>query len=137
MQQYLTPLFGGMLIGLAATIMLLFSGRITGISGILASSFDRDIKANTWRYAFVIGLILGPILMRIYDQNLFSYQIDNSWAQVIVAGLLVGIGTRLGSGCTSGHGICGLPRFSKRSWLATITFMGVAIIVVAIREHLL
>jgi uncharacterized membrane protein YedE/YeeE len=115
-------LSGGILIGLAATGMLLFNGRITGISGILSQCFfSRDNRV--WRMMFLVGLLLAGSAYRIILGDAFSISIQTPTTQLIAAGLLVGFGTRLGSGCTSGHGICGLARFSPRSFVATLIFM--------------
>lgn len=116
-------LFGGALIGTAVTLMLLFNGRVTGISGILAQSLAKPNKESFWRWMFLAGMIVGGILMHSQNPELFTNLTGRSLGIVILAGLLVGYGTVMGSGCTSGHGICGLSRFSVRSALATITFM--------------
>lgn len=120
-----TPLasgLGGVLIGLAAGILLLFVGRVAGISGILGGLFlgkgDR-----VWRVAFLLGLLVGGAALLALAPQSFSTSPTSSKAVIIAAGLLVGIGTQLGSGCTSGHGICGLPRFSLRSLVAVVTFI--------------
>lgn len=132
----LAGLAGGVLIGLAAALMLLGSGRIAGVSGITARAVglsDEGIsRAGAW--AFVVGLPLGAIIVAA-----LSGGIDASFADPVtlaVAGLLVGIGTRLGSGCTSGHGVCGVSRFSRRSLVATVTFMVTGIATVAIMNAL-
>ncbi len=135
--EILFPLIGGILIGLAASLVLVGLGKITGISGILASAvFNPTLKENVWKIVFVCGLILGGLLMRRFYPELFNYSISTNIPLVIAAGLLVGFGTRLGSGCTSGHGVCGLPRLSKRSLVATLTFMGSGIITVLIKGAL-
>ncbi|RLA63401.1 MAG: YeeE/YedE family protein [Epsilonproteobacteria bacterium] len=122
------PLAGGILIGLAASIMLFFNGRITGVSGLIGMSLTKITRANDWRYLFIAGLILGSVLLNFVNPTFYDYQLPFGFGKAIVAGLLVGFGTRLGRGCTSGHGVCGLPRLSKRSLVVTLTFMGVAII---------
>ena len=109
------PLVGGALIGLAATLMLLFNGRVTGISGILAASLAKPLKDGVWRWAFVAGLIIGGFLMHIARPDLFINLSRRSTALVLIAGLLVGYGTVMGGGCTSGHGVCGISRLSIRS----------------------
>ena len=136
MENIIYPLLGGLIIGLAATMLLGFNGRVAGISGILAGTLSKVSKEHSWRYAFVLGLIFGGVSLRFLMPEFFNYTIDSSYIQMIIAGLLVGVGTRIGSGCTSGHGVCGLPRFSMRSLVATITFMAVAIITVFIKELL-
>jgi uncharacterized protein len=116
-------LLGGALIGTAVTLMLLFNGRITGISGILASSLTRPNKEGLWRWLFLAGMITGGFFMHQIRPDLFVNLSGRSLGAAAVAGLLVGYGTVMGSGCTSGHGICGLSRFSVRSAIATVTFM--------------
>ncbi|OZG73111.1 hypothetical protein BTA51_11480 [Hahella sp. CCB-MM4] len=129
------PLTGGILIGLAAVLMLWLLGRITGISGILWTSLVETDRH--WRLAFVAGLILGPLLAHYFLNLPIPESGGRNWPLIIVAGLLVGFGTRLGSGCTSGHGVCGLGRRSPRSLSATLTFMATGIITVFIVRHLL
>ncbi len=119
----LYPLIGGSLIGLAVTVMLLFNGRVTGISGIISSSLSAPKKDGYWRLLFIAGLISGGILMKIIRPDLLENISDRSVILVLAAGLLVGYGTVMGSGCTSGHGVCGISRFSPRSLIATLTFM--------------
>lgn len=119
----LLALFGGSLIGLAVTLMLLFNGRVTGISGILASSFAKPSLEGLWRWTFLAGLVFGGILIRYLHPEFFVNLSGRSTTSIFVAGLLVGYGTVMGSGCTSGHGICGISRLSVRSLLATLTFM--------------
>ncbi|QIK13881.1 YeeE/YedE family protein [Leclercia sp. 29361] len=123
----LSSLGGGLLIGLAAILLIHFCGRIAGISGILAGMLTKQTWKEGWRIAFIAGLIGSPLLFMLFFP-LPDINVQASWPVIIVAGLLVGIGTRLGSGCTSGHGICGLSRFSKRSLVATLTFMVVGIV---------
>jgi len=121
MMIYLQSLAGGMLLGAAAIFLLIFNGRIAGISGIVG----RLLNGNqaVLNAAFVLGLILGPVVYAVAFGSFPATTIAASWPVIIVAGLLVGIGTRMGSGCTSGHGILGMARFSKRSIAATITFL--------------
>ncbi|GAA3113929.1 YeeE/YedE family protein [Rhizobium viscosum] len=126
MTAYLPSLFGGMLLGLSAVLLLLVNGRIAGISGILGNLLGaRNAAAGI---AFVIGLLAGPFLYAAVLGDLPAMTVTASWPAVLLAGLLVGIGTRMGSGCTSGHGILGLARFSKRSLAATATFLVAGII---------
>jgi hypothetical protein len=129
-------LFGGVLIGLSAAMLLLFNGRIAGISGILNGLGQRSRSDEwLWRVAFLAGLMgAGAITMRLLGQATPS---PASVPVLIVAGLLVGFGTSMGNGCTSGHGVCGLGRLSKRSLVAVLTFMVTAIISVYITHHLL
>lgn len=116
-----SALIGGALIGLGALLLYLFSGRIAGISGIASNAlFNRD--GRSWRLAFVAGILIGPLLVSLVSSN-FNYSTPEFNWQLIVGGLLVGIGTGWGSGCTSGHGICGISRLSVRSIVATLIFM--------------
>jgi uncharacterized protein len=119
---------GGALIGLSAILLMLLTGRIAGISGILGDLAGGD---RAWRIAFLAGLIAAPLALGLKAPAMPSL------AVVAVAGLLVGFGTRLGSGCTSGHGICGIARLSPRSLAATVTFVVVAMLVVAVTRHAL
>lgn len=125
-----SALAGGSLIGLSATLMLLFNGRITGISGIIASSLNRTNSANPWRLSFLSGMILTGAAMTFLRPDLFVNLTQRSHALIIIAGFLVGYGTLLGSGCTSGHGICGISRLSTRSLVATGLFMLTAFLTV-------
>ncbi|MBD8455052.1 YeeE/YedE family protein [Serratia rubidaea] len=129
---HFTPLqsfFGGLLIGTAVWVLLLFCGRVAGISGILGNVLARATRDKGWRLAFLIGMVLSPLLYRL-AAPLPEIEIAASWPRLIVAGLLVGIGTRYASGCTSGHGVCGLARLSRRSLAATATFIVTAMITV-------
>jgi uncharacterized membrane protein YedE/YeeE len=129
-------LAGGMLIGLAAAVFILFNGRIAGISGILGGLLKPVPGDAWWRVAFLMGLIFASLLYRI-AAPLPEVRIDADSITLIAAGLLVGIGTRYGSGCTSGHGICGLSRLSPRSLVATACFMGAGFATVYAVRHLL
>ncbi|MBV1911676.1 MAG: YeeE/YedE family protein [Kangiellaceae bacterium] len=132
----LSGLLGGAIIGFSAAILMLFRGRTAGISGIVNGLMSKNTSDISWRALFIIGLILGPLVATLIDFELPS-RIDLSWQSVTIGGLLVGFGTNLGNGCTSGHGICGIGRFSSRSILATIIFMLVAVITVYFCQHLL
>lgn len=138
--MHFTPLasaLGGVLIGLAASLMVLGLGRIAGISGILGGLFQRIAATeNAWRFAFVLGLVVSPFIFHVFAE-LPPRRIDTSWPLLIVAGLLVGFGSRLGSGCTSGHGVCGLSRLSLRSLLATLGFMLTGFVTAFVVRHLL
>lgn len=116
---------GGALIGLSATLLLVLCGRVAGISGILEGVFSLKDKDVRGRLLFIFGLLLGGALLGYGYPTAFQGEIEIGWIELIVAGLFVGFGTRLGSGCTSGHGVCGLSRFSVRSLVATMTFMAV------------
>ena len=125
---------GGALIGLSVALLMLLLGRIAGISGILGESLSTD---KGWRLAFLAGLIAALLVAILAGFGVASPQMPGSWGVIILAGLLVGFGTRLGAGCTSGHGICGIARLSPRSLTATAIFMAAAIIVVFVTRHVL
>lgn len=124
-------LVGGLLIGLAAMILILFCGRIMGISGIIGGLFQKK-SGLLWRLFFLFGLFSAPWIYQLFTQTMPLVELNAPWWMIIIAGLLVGFGTRLGSGCTSGHGVCGLSRFSLRSLVSTLIFMVVAIITVLV-----
>lgn len=128
-------LLGGLLIGLAAAMFVLLNGRIAGISGILGGLLQPARGDVGWRAAFLLGLIGSPLAYGLFA-TLPAVQIDAGFGALIAAGLLVGIGTRYGSGCTSGHGVCGIGRGSPRSLAATGTFMATAILTVFVARHL-
>jgi uncharacterized protein len=128
---------GGALIGLAAVLLMLTTGRIAGISGILGGALAPGASGKSWRIAFIGGLIVAPLTGELVGLPLPVPQMPSSWVVIVAAGLLVGFATRLGSGCTSGHGICGIARLSPRSIVATCIFMGAAIVVVALTRHVL
>ena len=130
-----TSLAGGILIGTAAAMFLLLNGRIAGISGILGRLLRPRAGDTGWRVAFVLGLVAAPLVYQLVAP-LPSVQIDAGTALLVVAGLLVGVGTRYGSGCTSGHGVCGLSRLSARSLAATAAFMGAGFITTFVIRHL-
>ena len=129
--EVLMPLTGGVLIGISASMMLLFSGRIAGVSGIFGGTLFKHGKERAWRFSFIAGLIAGGVLLYIINAEFFENSSGRGLLAVTIAGLLVGIGTRIGGGCTSGHGVCGIGRFSGRSLTATVTFVlaGMAIVV--------
>jgi uncharacterized membrane protein YedE/YeeE len=133
-----TPLsaaIGGALIGLSAVLLMLLTGRIAGISGIFGGLLNPASSDRGWRIAFIAGLILAPLLAAAIGYGMPTPQLPSSWTVTIAAGLLVGFGARLGGGCTSGHGICGVARLSVRSIAATAIFMLTAIATVAITRH--
>jgi uncharacterized membrane protein YedE/YeeE len=135
-----TPLsaaIGGGLIGLSAVMLMLLTGRIAGISGIFGGLLDLKAGDKDWRIAFIAGLILAPLLAGWIGYGMPSPKLPSSWTVIVAAGLLVGFGTRLGGGCTSGHGICGVARLSPRSIAATVIFMLAAIATVAVTRHVL
>jgi hypothetical protein len=138
--QNFTPVsaaIGGGLIGLSAVLLMLLTGRVAGISGIFGGCLDFRSTDKGWRVAFIAGLVLAPLIAGWMGHAMPPPQLPASWAVIIVAGLLVGFGTRLGGGCTSGHGICGLARLSIRSMTATAIFMVAALVVVALTRHVL
>jgi uncharacterized membrane protein YedE/YeeE len=128
---------GGGLIGLSAVLLMLLTGRIAGISGIFGGLLDPGNNDKGWRIAFIAGLILAPVISGWIGCAMPAPKMPASWTVIIAAGLLVGFGARLGGGCTSGHGICGVARWSDRSIAATVIFMLVAILTVAVTRHLL
>jgi uncharacterized membrane protein YedE/YeeE len=131
----MASLAGGLLIGVAAAMFALFNGRIAGISGVLGGVF-RPVKGElAWRVAFILGLVAAPLAYALFA-SVPEPRIDAGWGELVVAGLLVGIGTRYGSGCTSGHGVCGLSRLSLRSLVATVAFMGAGFATVFVVRHL-
>ena len=130
-------LAGGLLIGLAAALLLLLNGRIGGVSGIVGGLLVRKGSEAGWRAAFVAGLLLGALAYVLATGDALAVRMQASLPVLAAAGLLVGFGTRLGSGCTSGHGVCGVARLSKRSIAATATFFGVAILTVFLTHHIL
>ncbi|MCK6508866.1 YeeE/YedE family protein [Myxococcota bacterium] len=139
LQSLMMGAIGGTMIGLSVAIMLLFLGRITGISGIFGGALIPTDGDRLWRAVFVLGLLVGGVsLWWLYPT---AFPVDAlksmSWPVVVLAGLLVGVGTRMGSGCTSGHGICGLARFSVRSLVATVTFILAGAATVFLARHVL
>ena len=136
MQQFALPLLGGVMIGLSAVMLLAINGRIAGISGIAAGLTRLPWKQDAyWRLAFLAGLLLGPLVaMALSGGNLIGAPLASP-VVLVAAGLLTGIGTALGGGCTSGHGVCGLARLSPRSLVATVLFMAVAIVTVVVTRH--
>lgn len=135
----LTPIpgfLGGALIGLSAALLMLLTGRIAGISGIFGGLLSTTANDRGWRIAFIAGLIAAPLLAtRLTSAALPSPAMPTSLILIVVAGLLVGFGTRMGGGCTSGHGVCGIARLSARSLIATAVFIATAIATVAIARH--
>jgi uncharacterized membrane protein YedE/YeeE len=127
-----TASIGGALIGLSAVMLMLLNGRIAGISGILSGIALASPGDKVWRILFVTGLIVAPVLVWLGTGVKPAFQMDASWPVIILGGLCVGFGTRLGSGCTSGHGVCGLSRLSKRSLVSVVLFMGAGMATVAI-----
>ena len=132
-----SALIGGALIGAASALLMLLTGRIAGISGILGGCLARAPGDRDWRVAFLGGLVAAPLISGLFGHPLPLPEMRASWAIVISGGLLVGFGTRLAGGCTSGHGVCGIARLSPRSISATIIFMLAALVVVAVPRHII
>ncbi|TWO68024.1 YeeE/YedE family protein [Caenimonas sedimenti] len=130
-----SSLAGGALIGIAAAMLALLNGRIAGISGVLGGLLTPVRGDIGWRVAFVAGLLVAPLLYLLLAE-VPRAQIDAGYVALVLAGLLVGVGTRYGSGCTSGHGVCGLSRLSPRSLAATASFMGAGFLTVYVTRHL-
>jgi len=133
----ISALIGGLLIGGTATLTLWANGRIAGISGILSGVIVPGSSDRIWRILFVLGMLAGAIVYAVIRGAPADLELQVGPAGAIIAGLLVGFGTRLGSGCTSGHGICGLARFSRRSFTATLVFMATAILTVFVIRHVI
>ena len=133
--NYANALFGGALIGLSAAVVLLLNGRVTGVSGILAGTLERPDRETLTNVAFIVGLCGGPIIFFLVFGIWPVVRVNPSWAVMTIAGLLVGFGTRLGSGCTSGHGVCGLARLSLRSMVAVAVFLLAGIITVFVMNY--
>tara|TARA_B100001146_G_scaffold80247_1_gene71226 strand:+ start:104 stop:535 length:432 start_codon:yes stop_codon:yes gene_type:complete len=124
-----SSLIGGLIIGVAVVLFFITTGRLAGISGIVSSTLEKNENKFS-NLLFIIGLVLGPLVFIFFSQNDVVFKMTSSIPLIIVGGLLVGLGTKIGRGCTSGHGICGISRFSMRSILATIIFMIFAMITV-------
>lgn len=131
-----TSLAGGLLLGLAAALFILLNGRVLGISGILGGLIKPRAGDTSWRIAFILGLLVAPTVWALFASPV-APRIEAGWGVLVVAGLLVGWGTRYGSGCTSGHGVCGLSRLSPRSLVATLAFMGAGFATVLVVRHLI
>ncbi len=133
----ISSLAGGVLIGIAAGVLWVFNGRLAGISGIFGDALGIRLPEIGWRWMFVAGLIAGGVVMFAIEPGYFPRGVQGALPVAIAGGLLVGIGTRLGSGCTSGHGVCGIARVSPRSIAATLIFMATGGITVFVTNHLL
>ena len=135
-----TPLsaaIGGALIGLAALMLMLLAGRVAGVSGIAAGILGVGSIDRGWRLAFIAGLILAPLAAMAAGYAVPVPEMPASWVVTVAGGLLVGFGARLGGGCTSGHGVCGFSRLSRRSIAATLIFVGMAMVTVALMRHVI
>lgn len=126
---------GGALIGLSAVLLMLFTGRIAGVSGIFDGLINPQTSDRAWRAAFIAGLVAAPVVAALVGYAVPMPQMPGSYITIVVGGLLVGFGARLGNGCTSGHGICGIARLSPRSIAATGMFMVAAVVAVALTHH--
>lgn len=135
-----TAIAGGLLIGLAAVLLFAGIGRIAGVTGILAGTFNSLFQGQKselgWRLVFIIGMLISPLLYRMIAP-LPMIDIQTDWPAILTAGLIVGFGTRLGSGCTSGHGVCGISRLSPRSIIATLAFMGAGFLTTYVIRHVI
>ena len=129
-------LIGGSIIGIAVSLLLLFNGKVLGVSGILGELFNNQLSKNYWRLFFVLGLLISPLIYSIFHP-IPLIEISSNKLLIIVGGLLVGFGSRLGSGCTSGHGVCGLARLSVRSFIATMTFIFFGFVTVFVIQKVL
>jgi hypothetical protein len=130
-------LFGGIILGIAAALYVLLHGRILGISGIVSGLLHPKATDTAWRLSLVLGLISAPFLATLFLGIFPIVEIDSSWLAIVIAGVLVGFGAQYGSGCTSGHGICGLSRLSPRSLIATVAFMSAGFVMVFVIRHLI
>lgn len=134
----LASLFGGLLIGLSAVLLMLFLGRIMGATGILTGALLPESAQDwSWRIALLLGMFTGPWLFRLFSGSLPTIDVPSSTTLLMVGGLLVGVGVTLGSGCTSGHGVCGLARGSRRSFAAVMLFMASTAVTVFVTRHVL
>lgn len=131
MNSWVLALVGGVVIGVAVTVMLLFNGRVVGISGIVGGLLTKA-GGNSWRVSLLLGLIVGGLILRFFSPEVLVNELPVGLSVFVWAGLLVGYGTAMGGGCTSGHGVCGISRLSKRSVVATVVFMVAGILTVAV-----
>ena len=127
---------GGSIIGIAVSLLLLFNGKVLGVSGILGELLNHPLSKNYWRLFFVLGLLISPLIYSIFHP-IPIIEITSNKLLIIAGGLLVGFGSRLGSGCTSGHGVCGLARLSVRSFIATMTFIFFGFVTVFVIQKVL
>jgi uncharacterized membrane protein YedE/YeeE len=135
--SFFSALLGGALIGLGAAALMLFSGKIAGVSGIVSGLLSPKPGDLSWRVSLVIGMLTVGAVLALVSPELYGFGVNRSWVAVAAAGLLVGFGARLGSGCTSGHGVCGLARLGPRSLVATLTFMSTGAFAAYLVNHLL
>jgi hypothetical protein len=137
MHHFLLAIIGGGLIGIAAVMMMGLKGRIAGVSGILAGTFIESGSERMWRILFIVGIVIGGAIPALLSSDFRPPAPEAGTLLILVGGLLVGLGTGLGSGCTTGHGICGIARLSPRSVVATCTFMGAAFLCVYLLRHVI
>jgi len=130
-------LLGGIILGVAAALYVLFHGRILGISGIISGFLHPKPGDRAWRMALILGLLTAPLLAALFFEIRPIVEVEADWLAVVIAGLLVGFGAQYGSGCTSGHGICGLSRLSPRSLVATVSFMTAGFLIVFVLRHVI
>lgn len=135
--ELLTPMLGGALIGLGASALLLFSGKIAGVSGIFGGLLQPKAGDFAWRLSFVLGIVAAGAVISLLRPDLFAMGVTRSMPALIAAGVLVGFGARLGSGCTSGHGVCGIARLGPRSFVATATFMATGALATFVVNHVM
>ncbi len=140
--NHFTPwmsLAGGILLGIASAMFILVNGRILGISGIMGGLLAPKVRDASWRIAFLLGLFASPLAARLLFPSdwICVPRIDAGWGTLVAAGLMVGLGTRYGAGCTSGHGVCGLSRLSPRSLVATLSFMAAGFAMVFVIRHVI
>ena len=134
--DWVNALIGGVLIGISVSFMLLWTGRVVGISGIVSGVISHTTVETSWRVYFLSGLVLGGFVLRLLKPESFLTTLESGVLTVVIAGLLVGFGTVLGSGCTSGHGVCGISRMSVRSMMATIVFIVAGILSVVVFQKM-
>ncbi|MFW5740005.1 MAG: YeeE/YedE family protein [Myxococcota bacterium] len=133
----LAPIIGGILIGLGASALMLFNGKIAGVSGIFGGILSPKAGDFAWRAAFIAGIIVGGIALFVVRPDMFGVGVERSLPVILLGGLLVGFGARLGSGCTSGHGVCGIARLGPRSIVATLTFIATGAVAAYVVNHIL
>lgn len=134
MQQYSSAIVGGALIGLAAGLVLLLHGRVAGVSGMVGSLFEERTDESAWRATFLVGLVLGGLLLSLFDPGSIP-RVTLPLGMMMLSGFAVGLGARLGGGCTSGHGLCGFTLLNRRSIVATVVFMASGALVVYLLRH--
>ena len=137
MHEFFLAFIGGLFIGFAAVLLMATHGQIMGVSGIVRKLLPPTDGNGAWRLAFVAGVLSTPVAIQLFSQDNIKLVITDNLPLLIIGGLIVGFGTALGSGCTSGHGVCGLPRLSRRSIIATLVFMAAGFVTVFITRHVI